>query len=203
MDPIWIVVVVLVAAAGVSAWVVAGRRRNAPLAPRYTATSADRTVVDVRERRSPADDRTVVGEGMPSDRTVVGVESAPSAATLVLPPAPPPTRPDETAATVVVRRGPRARLWITKGGTGGPFDLSEREYSMGRSSSSDIVVADPSVSGHHATLAPRGDGFSIRDLGSTNGTTVDGKDVQGEHPLRGGEVIGLGEATLRYERLGR
>lgn len=110
--------------------------------------------------------------------------------------------PAETVApTVVVRAAPqpRARLRLETGGSG-PWDLVERAYTVGRSSSSDIILSDATVSGRHAQLVPQGDGFAIRDLGSTNGTKVDGVPVTADRPLRGGETILLGECVLLYER---
>ena len=107
-----------------------------------------------------------------------------------------------TAPTVMIKPPPRprARISLKRGGAGGPWELVEREYTIGRSSSSDVVVADASVSGHHARLVPHGDGFAIRDLGSTNGTKVNGELVSGDRALREGDTITLGEAVLAYER---
>lgn len=97
---------------------------------------------------------------------------------------------------------PRARLSIRKGGTGGPFELADREYTIGRSSRVDVLLQDPTVSGAHAKLVPHPDGFLITDLSSTNGTTINGTPVHDSQLLRGGEVIGIGDAVLRYEALG-
>lgn len=94
----------------------------------------------------------------------------------------------------------RARLTVTKGGAG-TFVLEDREHTIGRSRRADVIVSDPSVSGLHAKLTPRGLAFVLTDLGSTNGTTVNGTRVEGERLLEGGETIGVGEARVRYERL--
>ncbi len=94
----------------------------------------------------------------------------------------------------------RARVTVTKGGSG-TYELDDREHTIGRSRRADIVVPDPSVSGRHAMLSPRGVAFVLEDLGSTNGTTVNGRPIAGEHVLEGGETIGIGEARIRYERL--
>lgn len=105
--------------------------------------------------------------------------------------------------TEILRRSAaplRARLVVRSGGSGS-FDLGPRTYVIGRSSSCDVVLPDPSVSGRHAKLTPGLDGFRIADLGSTNGTLVNGQPLTGELPLRGGEVLRLGDALLLYERL--
>lgn len=212
MDPVPIVVIVaVVALIGAGAFVMWRRRAAKPVVPtfRSSADVADRTFVGLGPR--PADDRTIVGTAPPradDARTMVGLGTPPSRGdrTAVGVPPEPAAVPaadagPATARTIVVPRGPRARLVLTKGGSGGPFELAEKEHVLGRSSAADIHVDDPSVSGRHASLSPRGDGFVLRDLGSTNGTLVNGAKVEGERVLVGGETVQLGEALLRYERL--
>lgn len=110
--------------------------------------------------------------------------------------------PVPTPTQILRRTEPRVRgrLTVRLGGTGS-FDLGPRAYVLGRSPSSDIVLHDTSVSTRHARLSPHLDGFVIADLGSTNGTVVNGERVAGERLLEGGEIIRLGEATLLYERV--
>lgn len=55
--------------------------------------------------------------------------------------------------------------------------LSNRTFIIGRSSRADIIIHSDYVSGRHAELAPEKNGFCIIDLGSTNGTTVNGKSL--------------------------
>ena len=184
------------------------RRTAAPPAPRLSTDSADRTMVGIPN--AARSDATIVGPAIHpgSDATVVDVRVTPPAPA---PEAPAPQAPDAptvalnvpkqdaTAPTIRVPKL-RARVTVTKGGSG-THELDAREYTVGRSTHADIVLADPSVSGQHAKLTPRGDAFAIVDLGSTNGTTVDGQPVKGEQVLRGGETLGIGDARLRYERL--
>lgn len=184
------------------------RRTAAPPAPRLSTDSADRTMVGIPN--AARSDATIVGPAIHpgSDATVVDVRVTPPAPA---PEAPVPQAPDAptvalnvpkqdaTAPTIRVPKL-RARVTVTKGGSG-THELDAREYTVGRSTHADIVLADPSVSGQHAKLTPRGDAFAIVDLGSTNGTTVDGQPVKGEQVLRGGETLGIGDARLRYERL--
>lgn len=68
---------------------------------------------------------------------------------------------------------------------------------IGRSDDCDLVVRDPSVSGRHARLSWRGDQIRLEDLGSANGTWVDGKKVRRTEVRPGAEVT-FGNAPLRW-----
>jgi len=71
---------------------------------------------------------------------------------------------------------------------------------LGRSRDCDIIVADGNVSRHHAEIRPQGDGgWTISDLGSTNGVAVNGRRVSGASALRTGDEVELGTSTLRFE----
>jgi pSer/pThr/pTyr-binding forkhead associated (FHA) protein len=73
--------------------------------------------------------------------------------------------------------------------------------SIGRDPRNSIIFPDPSVSAEHALVEWSREGWRLRDLGSTNGTTLNGKRVDG-HPsrLRGGEQVAFGAVVLRFER---
>jgi predicted component of type VI protein secretion system len=70
---------------------------------------------------------------------------------------------------------------------------------IGRSRDCDIVLGDSNVSRRHAEVRPGDDGWTIVDLESTNGVTVNGRRIRGAAPLRGGERIELGTAKVRFE----
>lgn len=72
------------------------------------------------------------------------------------------------------------------------------QATVGRLPTCEVLVNDPNVSRRHGELRPQGDGFVLVDLGSTNGTRVNGSPV-GEHPLHDGDVITIGGTRLRYE----
>jgi transcriptional regulator with GAF, ATPase, and Fis domain len=63
-----------------------------------------------------------------------------------------------------------------------------------------VRLADPKVSRRHATFDVAGEGLRLFDLGSTNGTTVNGLRVH-DVTLRGGELVRVGDTTLQVERL--
>jgi len=91
------------------------------------------------------------------------------------------------------------RLTIRTGGSGGPFDLVDRPHVIGRSSSCDVVLHDASVSRRHAEIRPSRGTFRIKDLGSSTGTSVNGKTVKDEVPLERGDEIRLGGVVLVFE----
>jgi Protein of unknown function (DUF3662)/FHA domain len=70
---------------------------------------------------------------------------------------------------------------------------------IGRSSECDVVVGDPNVSRRHAEIRRLGRGYSLVDLGSTNGTEVNGQRVT-ETSLMNGDVIGVGTTQITFER---
>jgi FHA domain-containing protein len=73
--------------------------------------------------------------------------------------------------------------------------------TIGRSRECDIVLADSNVSRRHAELRPRGDGWTITDLGSTNGVRVNGRDLRPREPapLSTGDRVDVGTVEARFE----
>ena len=84
----------------------------------------------------------------------------------------------------------------------GPFAgrivaLPDQMVSVGRAPDNDIVVGDPATSGRHGRIEVRGGAFWISDLGSTNGTQVNGEPVI-EKQLSHGDLIAIGQNTIRF-----
>ena len=84
----------------------------------------------------------------------------------------------------------------------GPFAgrivaLPNQMVSIGRAPDNDVVVGDPATSGHHGRIEVRTGSFWISDLGSTNGTQVNGEPVI-EKQLSDGDMIAIGQNTLRF-----
>lgn len=71
--------------------------------------------------------------------------------------------------------------------------------TIGRSRSCDIVLDDANVSRRHAEVRPRGGGWLVADLGSTNGVAVNGARIDRPHTLKPGDRIELGTTTLTFE----
>jgi Protein of unknown function (DUF3662)/FHA domain len=71
---------------------------------------------------------------------------------------------------------------------------------VGRSRDCDIVLDDSNVSRRHAEISPSGgQGWLIKDLGSTNGVRVNGRAIDGPHPLESGDRVELGTVGVRFE----
>ncbi|ABG03006.1 FHA domain containing protein [Rubrobacter xylanophilus DSM 9941] len=82
---------------------------------------------------------------------------------------------------------------------GTEFPIGNGTTTIGRSSASDIVLkSDDYVSGRHARLTRHGGLLYVEDLGSTNGTFVNGRKAVGATPLRDGDLVRVGSTTFRY-----
>jgi pSer/pThr/pTyr-binding forkhead associated (FHA) protein len=84
----------------------------------------------------------------------------------------------------------------------GPFAgrivaVPSQMITVGRAPDNDVVVGDPATSGHHGRIDVRGGAFWVSDLGSTNGTLVNGEPVI-EKQLSDGDLIAIGQSTIRF-----
>lgn len=77
------------------------------------------------------------------------------------------------------------------------YILGDRVVTIGRLPDCDITITDSNVSRHHAEIRPRGDGFVLVDLGSTNGSRVNGVRVT-ERELLDGDEIAFGNTRLIF-----
>jgi pSer/pThr/pTyr-binding forkhead associated (FHA) protein len=97
--------------------------------------------------------------------------------------------PSSGAAKLVVSAGPME---------GEEFALLEEEYVVGRSKDAAICIQDSSVSRNHILLRRADSGWMITDLGSGNGTLVNGEQITDESPLGNGDIITLGDTELTF-----
>jgi hypothetical protein len=79
------------------------------------------------------------------------------------------------------------------------IELHEGHYVLGRHLENDIVLNDTNVSRKHSEFVCAADEVVVRDLGSTNGTKVNGVLITGEQLLQHGDVINFGTAQVRFE----
>ena len=83
---------------------------------------------------------------------------------------------------------------------GDVFGIDTHPLTLGRAANNDVSLpSDEYASGRHARIEPRRDGVWIEDVGSTNGTFVNGIRVTRERRLAPGDVVRIGETELRFE----
>ena len=94
---------------------------------------------------------------------------------------------------VVMRTGPNVGM---------AYMLDKPEMTIGRDLTNEIVINDPEVSRRHARVILQGQNYILEDLGSTNGTAVNGQRLAGPYLLQPGEVIIFGEqVSMVFELL--
>ena len=77
------------------------------------------------------------------------------------------------------------------------FPLASSPMRIGRGSNNAIQIPDPTVSKEHAEIAPAGSGWTIRDLGSRNGTRVNGNEVHEAVAIRENDALEIGKVQAR------
>lgn len=93
----------------------------------------------------------------------------------------------EQKPLIVMRSGPIP---------GSSFYLEKPEVTLGRDLANDIPVPDQEISRRHARFVTRADGVYIEDLGSTNGTFLNGVRISSPQLLNNGDLVTLAEATV-------
>ena len=80
------------------------------------------------------------------------------------------------------------------------FELNSAQLTIGRGRQNDLTIAtDEYASARHARFEPRRDGVWVQDLGSTNGTYLNGARLDRPRRLTQGDIVRVGETDLRYE----
>ena len=79
---------------------------------------------------------------------------------------------------------------------GASFTLEGDQITIGRDSVNEVVINDAEISRRHARLTFQGGKYVLEDLGSTNGTFVNGQRLAGPRVLKAGEVVSFGEQIV-------
>lgn len=95
--------------------------------------------------------------------------------------------PATGAVILTIRQGPRLDQ---------TFELEQDVIALGREAGNDLIIEDPQVSRRHARLTRQGNSYVIEDLGSTNGTFVNGTRVTVPVLLADGDLIGLADTIV-------
>lgn len=99
----------------------------------------------------------------------------------------------EASFRLIVRTGPNPGM---------VFELTKEVTLFGRDVTNDIVLADAEVSRQHARLTHTPGGYVLEDLGSTNGSFVNGERLIAPRTLNPGDMVGFGEnVTLNFETI--
>jgi pSer/pThr/pTyr-binding forkhead associated (FHA) protein len=120
---------------------------------------------------------TPASDDVPAPAVAAAPVAAAAAATPVLHGAP---------ATIVLPSGQR-------------LAVTAHAITIGRLPECTIVLNDPNTSRRHAEIRRGLQGTTVVDLGSTNGTKVNGQRITGEHTLAAGDIITVGNTHLRFE----
>lgn len=117
--------------------------------------------------------------------------------------------PDDASSTRAVPTDTADRLGLAasgarlvvideSGGESETISITKEPVVIGRMSTNDVVLSDPNVSRRHAELRRAGGRWLLVDLGSTNGTSVNGKLAR-EHELNHGDRLLFGSTKMRFE----
>jgi len=137
-----------------------------------------------------------------------GQSDAGEPATTIIPAWQPAEMPSESKRTVSLQAMPpeaiaagevfAAKLSFESGPFAGRIvALPNQMVTVGRAPDNDVVVGDPATSGRHGRIEVRAGSFWISDLGSTNGTLINGEPVI-EKQLSDGDLITIGQNTIRF-----
>lgn len=138
-----------------------------------------------------------VPQGPPAPQAARGPQAAQMAP---MPPMPAPQAPHPAPPMQPPRPAGRAgEAALVVDGTNQRFDLRYGSNLVGRGSDSDLQLLDQGVSRRHLDIQFDGQRATVYDLGSTNGTTVNGHEV-GSHVLRHGDVLRIGHTRLVFHQ---
>jgi len=99
----------------------------------------------------------------------------------------------QPVATLIVRQGAQAGM---------SFSITGNQVVLGREEGLDIILQDPEASRRHSRISWQGGQYVIEDLGSTNGTFVNGVQITTPQMLSPGDSIGIGQTALVFQMQG-
>jgi hypothetical protein len=107
----------------------------------------------------------------------------------------------DRGAAMDLRSGVRPRLEVVAAlgyEPGTAFEIHE-SATLGRSPTADVRIDDPFASSAHARIFPRGQFMYIEDMGSTNGTYLNGRQLKKPEQLRVADTVRIGDTEYRYQ----
>jgi VWFA-related protein len=116
-----------------------------------------------------------------------------------------PVTPPTSGGTVLIQRGPAKPkvlgMLVEKKDPAKRFDIDKPAVTVGRAPGNHLVVDHPTVSRQHATIKLEGEDYRLYDLGSANGTFVQGQRVRDPVTLQDGVIVRFGEAEYIFKRV--
>ena len=107
----------------------------------------------------------------------------------------------QRGASMDLTSGVRPRLEVVAAlgyEPGTAFEINE-SATLGRSPTAEVRIDDPYASSAHARIFPRGQFMYIEDMGSTNGTYLNGRQLRKPEQLRVADTIRIGDTEYRYQ----
>jgi FHA domain len=107
----------------------------------------------------------------------------------------------DRGAAMDLRSGVRPRLEVVAAlgyEPGTAFEIQD-SATLGRSPTADVRIDDPFASSAHARIFPRGQFMYIEDMGSTNGTYLNGRQLRKPEQLRVADTVRIGDTEYRYQ----
>jgi hypothetical protein len=121
------------------------------------------------------------------------MRAQPAQESFIMPPTAGTPAPLPTGGRLVVQESPV----LDKGDE---YSVDSAPLTVGRGSQNDVAIdGDEFASARHVRFEPRRDGVWVHDLGSTNGTYVNGVRIDGARRLAPGDVVRVGETDLRFD----
>ena len=100
--------------------------------------------------------------------------------------------------SAITREACLVHIYPTGPSMGCRYPLRDKALTLGRGDDCDIRIQDNSVSRRHAKIDPSPEGYFVADLGSTNGTFVNDRQLDGGWPLQDGDYLRVGNCIYRY-----
>jgi VWFA-related protein len=173
---------------------------------RYTPPATPSWSAEPTGPRAPAAEYPPTGEREFAPTEWAGFEAEPGPAgppPFAQPPEAVPAGPGAPPAggTRVIERAPKhLAMLVEKARPDRKFDLKGK-MNIGRAPDNQIVLTDPTVSRHHAWIREQEGSFLVFDIGSANGTFVNGERVEAPRMLENGDTVRFGEVDLVFTKL--
>jgi hypothetical protein len=110
-----------------------------------------------------------------------------------------PPKPEAADRVPSENRGASSRLVVIGSSPPREYSLDKPAIAIGSQKSNDVVLDDTTVSRRHATITHKAAGFELADLGSTNGTFVNGRRLSGPVALKPGDEIKFGSVRVAFD----